>query len=117
MARPLRRWNVVPGPLQLRLSPHGDVHHPVRHADGGNQLLRIQHGCWLATNPGEDEIHGHPRRVVSDERPAPGLCEGPGPAARSTARYRDRLGTPTPTPPPSRRLHDMTTAERSSGKN
>ena len=34
VARPLRRRHVVPGSLQLRLPPHRDVHHPVRHADG-----------------------------------------------------------------------------------
>jgi hypothetical protein len=54
VAAPLRRRDVVPGPLQLRLPPHRDVHHPVRHADGGDQLLRVQHGRRLA-EPGRPE--------------------------------------------------------------
>ena len=31
---PVHRRHVVPGSLQLRLPPHGDVHHPLRHAAG-----------------------------------------------------------------------------------
>ena len=55
VARALRRRDVVPGPLQLRLPPHRDVHHPLRHADGGDQLLRVQHGRRLAARHREDE--------------------------------------------------------------
>ena len=31
---PVHRGHVVPGPVQLRLPPHRDVHHPVRDAAG-----------------------------------------------------------------------------------
>jgi hypothetical protein len=41
---PVHRRDVVPGPLQLRLPPHGALHHPVRDAGGRDQLLRLQHG-------------------------------------------------------------------------
>ncbi len=54
-ARRSDRWNflfiaghVVPGLVQLRLPPHRDVHHPLRHAGGRDLFLRLQHGHRLA---------------------------------------------------------------------
>ena len=44
----LHRRHVVPGSVQLRLPPHRDVHHSLRHAAGRNHLLRLQHGHRLA---------------------------------------------------------------------
>ena len=38
---PFHRWNVVPGPLQLRFSPHRAVHYSLRYAGRRNQLLRL----------------------------------------------------------------------------
>ena len=77
LARLLRRRDVVPGPLQLRLPPHRDVHHPVRDADGGDLLLRLQHGRGLAQNHRGDVPDGDPRRVVQEGRPPRGLRPRP----------------------------------------
>ena len=50
MAADVRRRHVVSGSLDLRFPAHRDVHHPLRHADGGNLVLRVQHGRRLAAN-------------------------------------------------------------------
>ena len=48
--------NVVPGPLQLRLPAHGDVHHPVRNVQMGEiSFLRVQHRRGLAERHRKDE--------------------------------------------------------------
>ena len=61
---PVHRGHVVPGPLQLRLPPDGAVHHPVRHAGGRDQLLRVQHGRGLAQHHREDAHDLDPDQVV-----------------------------------------------------
>ena len=87
VARAVRRRDVVPGPLQLRLPAHGDVHHPLRDADGRDQLLRVQHGRRLAEHHREDEGERHGRRVVPGEGPARRLREEPGPPAPGRAGH------------------------------
>ncbi len=76
VARPLRRGHVVPGPLQLRLPPHRDVRHPLRHAGGRDLLLRLQHGRRLAADHREHAQDGGARRVVQGARPPPRLRQG-----------------------------------------
>ena len=66
---PVHRRHVVPGPLQLRLPPHRDVHHPVCDAAGRNLLLRLQHGHRLAQHHREDAHDGHAHQVVRGARP------------------------------------------------
>ena len=66
---PVHRRHVVPGPLQLRLPPHRDVHHPVRDAAGRDLLLRLQHGHRLAEHHREDAHDGHAHQVVRRARP------------------------------------------------
>jgi hypothetical protein len=70
------RWNflfiaghVVPGPVQLRLPPHGALHHSVRDAGRRDQLLRLQHGHRLAEHHREDAHDGHAHEVVRRARP------------------------------------------------
>ncbi len=105
LARPLHRRDVVPGPLQLRLPPHRDVHHPVRDADGRDLLLRVQHGRGLAKDHRGDVPDGVARRLVQEERPPRGLrpraqrpvAGAPGPdrarvAAAAGGRARPRGG-------------------------
>ena len=79
VARALRGGDVVSGPLQLRLPPDGDVHHSLRHAVRGNQLLRLQHGRRLAQHRREDEGDGHGSRMA------------PVPRAPSDLRQEQRL--------------------------
>ncbi len=66
VARALHRRHVVPGPLQLRLPPHGDVHHPVRDADGGDLVLRLQHGSRAGER--SSKRSSDPRRPRSGTR-------------------------------------------------
>ena len=66
VARAVRRRHVVPGSVQLRLPPHRDVHHPVRHADGRDQLLRLQHRRRLAQHRREDAAERDRGRVVQE---------------------------------------------------
>ncbi len=61
---PVHRGHVVPGPVQLRLPPHRNVHHSVCDAAGGNLLLRLQHGHRLAQHHREDAHDGDPHQVV-----------------------------------------------------
>ena len=98
VARPLRRRHVVPGPLQLRLPPHRDVHHPVRHADGRDLLLRVQHGRRLAEDHREDVARR--RRSPSGTRPTAATR-----STRAAATSRCRC-FPGQTVPPSRRSAD-----------
>ena len=77
----LRRRNVVPGSVQLRLPPYGDVHHPLRDAGRRDQLLRLQHRRRLAERHREDQGQRQRRRVVPDARAPPRLREEPGPPA------------------------------------
>ena len=81
VALPVRRGHVVPGPVQLRLPPHRDVHHPLRHADGGNQLLRLQHRRRLAEHHREDEDDRDRSGLVSREGSPPRVREEPEAAA------------------------------------
>ncbi len=121
LARVLHRRDVVPGPLQLRLPPHRDVHHPVRDADGGDLLLRVQHGRRLAQDHRGDVPDRFARRVVQIEWPPRGLRartqrapsgpagpDGPGDAVRAApdagafdrhpagVRSRGQVGAPDP---------------------
>ena len=66
---PVHRGHVVPGPLQLRLPPHGALHHPVRDAGRRDQLLRLQHGHRLAEHHREDAHDRHADQVVRGARP------------------------------------------------
>ncbi len=67
---PVHRGHVVPGSLQLRLPPHGALHHSVRDAGRGDQLLRLQHGRRLAEHHREDAHDGHAHQVVRRARPS-----------------------------------------------
>ena len=86
LARVLHRRDVVPGSLQLRLPPHRDVHHPVRDADGGDLVLRVQHGRGLAEDHRGDVPDGDARRVVQDAGPARGLRARPQRSSAGAAR-------------------------------
>ena len=103
VAGAVHRRDVVPGPLQLRLPPHRDVHHPVRDPDGRDLLLRVQHGRGLAQDHRGDVPDRLARRVVQEERPARGLCPGaqraPAGAPRSDgAVARDSASGPGRSP-------------------
>ena len=76
---PVHRRHVVPGPVQLRLPPHRDVHHSVRHAAGRNFLLRVQHRHRLAEDHREHVQERDRRGVVQDPRQARDLRQGPSP--------------------------------------
>jgi hypothetical protein len=65
---PLHRRHVVPGSVQLRLPPHRTVHHPLRHAGGRDQLLRLQHRRGLAQHHREDAHDRDPHQVVRGAR-------------------------------------------------
>src|SRR5664280_1110796 len=71
LARPPRGRHVVPGPLQLRLSPHGDVHHSVRDPARRDLVLRLQHRRWLAEDRRGDVPERHAGRVVQRQGPPP----------------------------------------------
>ncbi len=83
VAADVRRRHVVPGSLDLRLPPHRDVHHPLRHADGGDFVLRLQHRGRLAADRREHVSERHRGRVEPGARQASGLREpaqaGPAP--------------------------------------
>ena len=66
---PVHRRDVVPGPVQLRLPPHRDVHHPVCDAAGRDLLLRLQHRHRLAEHHREDAHDGDAHQVVRGARP------------------------------------------------
>ena len=99
---PVHRRHVVPGPVQLRLPPHRDVHHSLRHAAGRNLLLRVQHRHRLAEDHREHVQERDRRAVVQDPRQARDLRQGPrggpGPTtstpwsidAEDAARVRER---------------------------
>ena len=91
VARAPRRRHVVPGSLQLRLPPDGDVHHPVRDADGRDLVLRLQHGRGLAEDRREDAHERDDDRVVQDEGPPQDLRRQQG---RSARRARARGDNP-----------------------
>ena len=74
---PVHRRHVVPGPVQLRLPPHRNVHHPLRHAAGRNLLLRLQHRHRLAEDHREHVQERDRRAVVQDARQARDLRQGP----------------------------------------
>ena len=89
------RWNflfiaghVVPGSVQLRLPPHRDVHHPVRHAAGRDLLLRLQHRHRLAEHHREDAHDGDAHQVVRRARPPRDLRRRQGGAALLDRRTR-----------------------------
>ena len=63
---PVHRGHVVPGPVQLRLPPHRDVHHPLRHAGRGDLVLRLQHRHRLAQHHREDAHDGVAHEVVQE---------------------------------------------------
>ncbi len=67
---PFHRRNVVPGSLQLRFPPHGNVHHPVCHAEGRNFVLRVQHGRGLAADHREHAQECDRRGMVQESREA-----------------------------------------------
>ncbi len=73
LARPSRGRHVVPGPLQLRLPPHGDVHHSVRHPARRDLVLRLQHGRRLAEDRRGDVPERHAGRVVQGKGSPPGV--------------------------------------------
>ena len=87
----LHRRDVVPGPVQLRLPPHRDVHHPLRHPGGGDLLLRLQHGRGLAEHRGEDAHDSDPHQVVRGARPPRDLRRGQG---RGPSHHRALAGDP-----------------------
>ena len=62
--------HVVSGSVDLRFPAHRDVHHPLRHADGGNLVLRVQHGRRLAANRGEHVSEREGRGLVQRARQA-----------------------------------------------
>ena len=74
VAADVRRRDVVPGSLDLRLPTHRDVHHPVRDADGGDLVLCLQHRRGLAAD----------RREHVPERDSRGMVQG----ARQARRLR-----------------------------
>ena len=67
VAADVRRRHVVPGSLDLRFPPHRDVHHPLRHPDGGDLVLRLQHRRRLAADRREHvpERHASPNGTRS----------------------------------------------------
>ena len=67
---PLDRRDVVPGPLDLRLPPHGDVRDPLRHPGGRDLLLRVQHRCGVAADRREHAHGRHHQGLVRDRRAA-----------------------------------------------
>ncbi len=74
VADDVRRRDVVPGSLDLRFPAHRDVHHPLRDADGGDLVLRLQHRRRLAAD----------RREHAQERNGGGVV----PRARQASRLR-----------------------------
>ena len=105
---PVHRGHVVPGPVQLRLPPHRDVHHPVCHAAGRDFLLRVQHRHRLAQHHREDAHDGHAHEVVRRARPPRDLRRQQGGAAaddrpRAEAERRSRRGRRTAGPGAGRR--------------
>ena len=78
---PVHRRDVVPGPVQLRLPPHRDVHHPLRDAAGRDFVLRLQHRRRLAEHHRADAHDRHPHQVVRGARPARDLRRQQGGAA------------------------------------
>ena len=62
--------HVVSGSVDVRFPAHRDVHHPLRHADGGNLVLRVQHGRRLAANRGEHVSEREGRGLVQRARQA-----------------------------------------------
>ncbi len=72
VAADVRGRHVVPGPVDLRLPPHRDVHHPLRDADGRDLVLRLQHRRGLAADRREDApervrrgmVQGHGKHAV-----------------------------------------------------
>ena len=96
LARPPRGRHVVPGPLQLRLSPHRDVHHSVRHAARRDLVLRLQHGRRLAEDRRGDVPERHAGRVVQGKGPPPRVRPrqarpSPGLRARAAALHAARV--------------------------
>ena len=85
VAADVRRRDVVPGSLDVRLPAHRDVHHPLRHADGRDLVLRLQHRRGLAADRREDAPERDGCRVVQGARQARGLRE---PAQAGAARLQ-----------------------------
>ena len=89
VARPVRRRHVVPGSVQLRLPPHRDVHHPVRHADGRDLAsapttpasagaTSSRRCCRTPPSPSGIETHGrHPVYAKGQELPDAGVRASP----------------------------------------
>ena len=70
MAADVRRRHVVSGSVDLRFPAHRDVHHPLRHADGRNLVLRVQHGRRLAADRREHVSEREGRGLVQRARQA-----------------------------------------------
>ena len=95
---PVHRRDVVPGPVQLRLPAHRDVHHPLRHPAGGDLVLRLQHRRRLAEHHRADAHDRHAHQVVRGARPArdlrrqQGRCRCRQRRTRCAERRRRRQG-------------------------
>ena len=105
---PVRRRHVVPGPVQLRLPPHGALHHSVCDAGRRDQLLRLQHRHRLAEHHREDAHDRHADEVVRGARPPRNLRrrqERPARQQRASPRARSRSGRQGPAARPRREGH------------
>ncbi len=88
VADDVRRRDVVPGSLDLRLPPHRDVHHPVCDAAGRDLLLRLQHRAWAG---------GRSSSTCTRTRPSPSGTRRTA-STRSTPTRRRRCRCPMPSP-------------------
>ena len=109
VAADVRRRDVVPGSVDVRLPAHRDVHHPVRDADGRDLVLRLQHRRGLAADRREDAPERVGCRMVQGARQARGLREPAQAGAarfqcptRSRFAFRERAGSSTGSRPDGR---------------
>jgi tetraether lipid synthase len=79
--------DVVPGSLDLRLPPDRDVRDSLRHAGGGDLVLRLQHRGGLAADRGEHAHGRHDQGLV------------PGAGAAQDLRGQSCHGSPRPLTP------------------
>src|SRR5262245_866471 len=99
MARASDCRHVVPGFVQLRLSPYRDVYHSVRDANGRDLLLCLQHRCGMEEDCREDSHECDYGRMVQNQRPSSDLRGKQVCSAARTGHYclsRESCGVKSP---------------------